>query len=103
MDTDTTLFARMNAADAAFRADDMNLDLLHVLEAAEKAYFAELAIWRARWTEIPTSDAKYSAETNAEDSEGTAEDELRYLQIAVRTYEMNIDAGYYNPDGSEKN
>lgn len=84
----TELHIAMTAAEAAWRADDMNLDKLHSYEAAERAWNAAVAAKRAEWNALPEGDQKSSAHENADDTEGTFEDELYWLQIAVRSYDV---------------
>lgn len=71
--------------EAAWRADDCNLDKLNAYEAAERAWEARRSELRAQWNALPQNEAKDSAEDNANDSEGT-EDELVWLEVAIRGY-----------------
>lgn len=87
MTNTTELFQTMKAAELAFNADDMNTEKLDVLEVAERAYFAEVAKRRAEWDALPAGERKDSAEQNAFDTEGTNVDQLRWLEIALGTYE----------------
>jgi hypothetical protein len=96
------LFNAMNAAEAAMIASDYDLDLCKVADKAREDFYAKMKTLRDAWNAIPNSDAKGSAIDSAYDTEGTDENELLWLDIAARTYEMNIDCGYYNADGSEK-
>jgi hypothetical protein len=85
----TALFQAFTAADAAWNADELNLDLLRASDAAYAAYMAAVAATRAEWNAIPEGNGKFSAEINAHDTEGTDIDELFWLEIAIRTYEIN--------------
>lgn len=96
----TDLYRSHQAAEAAWRADDMNLELLRTSDAAYAALMAATKTAREQWEAIPASDAKSSAENNAYDTEGTAEDQLRWFEVAIMTYNMNIDGGDFNADGS---
>lgn len=87
------LFQAHQAAQAAFDADGTLLTL-PALEAAERAFFAALAAASAEWNAIPEGAAKSSAETNAYDTEGTDENELYWLDIAIRTYAMTPEGGW---------
>ena len=84
----TDIYRAHVEAEAAYQADDLNLDLMHAANAAYRAYLAAVSQARAIWVALPEGDAKFSAETNAEDTEGCAEDELLWLEIAIRTFEM---------------
>ena len=97
----TELFRKMNEADAAWDADQMNLDLLRASDEAYAAY------WRAHreafdeWEAIPDCDAKYNAAINANDTEGCEEDPLRWSEIAMRSYIMLLDSGEYDANGND--
>lgn len=80
------LFARKNALEAAWLSDDLNLDKLNAYEQAEREYLSAVAAARAEWNALPSGDLKMSAEENAYDTEGTAEDELFWIQVAIRSY-----------------
>lgn len=84
------LFQKMIEAKTAWEADDMNLSKLSALEEAEVAFFAALKIAREKYEALPEGWAKDSAEQNAFDTEDTNVDELRWFEIALATYEMNI-------------
>ncbi len=84
----TELYQKMIATEAAFTADDRNLDKMHAADAAFKAYHDARIAARNEWNALPAGDAKDSAETNAFDTEGCLEDELRWFQIAIGTWEM---------------
>ncbi len=84
----TELYNTMIAAIHAHQADDMNVDKLNALEAAEAAYYGKRAELRAQWNAIPESDNKASAEENANDTEGTDIDTLYWFEIALRSYEL---------------
>jgi hypothetical protein len=86
----TDLYQTCIEADAAFHADDLNLDKLRVSDAAFAAYQMAIKAARAEWYALPGGDLKDSAETNAHDTEGTEIDELYWFEIAIRTYEMGI-------------
>jgi len=85
----TELHQKVLDTDAAWKADEMNLDKLHASDKAFADYMAAMAAARKVWMALPAGDAKDSAETNADDTEGCAEDELFWLEIAIRTFEMN--------------
>jgi hypothetical protein len=88
----TDIFQAHAAAEAAYQADDMNISLLNASDAAFAAYMKATATARDEWNALPKGDAKDSAETNAEDTEGTDVDQLYWYEIAIRTYEMIKDA-----------
>lgn len=88
----TDLYRAHVAADAAWQADELNLDLLNASDAAFAAYMAAVAEARRAWEALPDCDAKWSAETNAYDTEGTDIDELHWLQIAIRTFDIILEA-----------
>lgn len=84
----TTEYAALKVAEDAFMADDMNLDKLHALDAAEAVFFGALKVARAEWMALPDGPAKFSAETNAEDTEGCDTDELKWLRVALSTHQL---------------
>lgn len=84
----TALYNSMIEANAAFAADELNLEKLRVLEAAETAYYAAVAAKRAEWNARPTGDRKDSAEQNAVDTEGCEIDQLRWYEVALMTYNL---------------
>lgn len=80
----------MQSTEAAFLADDPSLASRAKLEVADKArteYFAALIAARNVWDAIADGEAKWSAEQNADDTEGCLTDQLRWLQIAIATHE----------------
>ena len=89
--TETTkLFQAHQAAEAAMQEGDYAIELQYAADRAFAAWIDAVKAARAEWMALPEGPAKFSAETNAEDTEGCAEDELRWFQIALATYEMNI-------------
>lgn len=95
----TDLYRAMIETEAAWSADAMNLDLLRAADAAFSAHLAAEGAARDRWDAIPAGDAKDSAEQNAYDTEDTGADALRWYEIALRTYEMNVDTGAFPAAG----
>lgn len=89
MTNTTELFQAMNTAEAAWNANELNIELLHAYEATERAYFGKIAELRKIWDTLPDGERKDSAITNAYDTEGTEADELRWFEIALMTYELN--------------
>jgi hypothetical protein len=89
----TELFARHQATEAAYQADDMNLDLMRAADKAYAAFMAGVEKARKEWDALPKGHAKDSAEQNAFDTEGTDVDELYWFVIAIRTYEINVNDG----------
>jgi hypothetical protein len=92
--TTTELFQTYQAAEAAsnaaHEADAPDaIALGQVSDRAFAAWRAAVAEARTIWQSFPAGARKSSAETNAEDTEGCAEDELRWFDIAIRTYEMD--------------
>jgi hypothetical protein len=98
----TELYQAYKKADAAFEASSTNLDLCNISNETFTAYMQAVGAARKEWEAITGSAAKDSAENNAFDTEGAVEDELYWFEIALSTYKMNIDCGYYNTDGSAK-
>jgi hypothetical protein len=88
----TDLYAAMNAAEAAFAADD-TIANLRALEAAEQAYFAYLKVARSQWNALPEGDRKDSAEQNANDTRDVDQafepgNELAWFHVALGSYDM---------------
>lgn len=96
----TDLFQTYQAAEAAMIAGEYSVELCRAYDAAGRAYYGAISHKRAEWSAIPYNAAKSSAETNADDTEDTDIDELRWLEIAFYTYRDAIDSGDYNADGS---
>ena len=91
----TALFQALHGRPrAGFDADELNLGALQALEAAERAFYGALGAAHAEWLALPEGGAKASAEQNAWDTEGTDEDELYWLQIALATYAMTPEGGW---------
>ena len=82
----TDLFETLKTAEAAWNADDLNLDLLYALEFAERAYGDAVAARRAKWNALPAGDTKSSAEENANDTEDCRFDRLRWFEVAICGY-----------------
>jgi hypothetical protein len=98
----TNLYQVHLAAEAAMIASDYTLESCQVADTAYAAYRTAVVAARTAWLAISSSDAKSSAETNAEDTEGTAVDELRWLEVALATYRMNLESGDYTAEGAAK-
>ena len=90
MTNTTALYQIHVAAEAAMIAADYELiTACQVADRAYAAYVAAVSAARAEWNALPVGERKDSAEQNAYDTEGCDEDELRWFEIAISTYEMN--------------
>ena len=87
MSEPTEEFLAMKLAEQTFHSNPMDLDALASLEAAEKVYFGKLGKLLAEWKAVPDSLDKMSAEQNASETEGCADDELKWVRIALATYQ----------------
>jgi hypothetical protein len=77
------------AADAA-RASTAPIDMLPLGQACDRAWAAYMAAVKAarlEWEALPKGDRKDCAEQNAYDTEDTDEDELRWFEVALATYD----------------
>jgi len=84
----TDSFKRLKAAEDKFMADQTSENLI-ALEKEEKIYFGFRNAKEEIWTKIPDSPRKDDARINANDTEGTSEDDLFWYQIALDTYYGN--------------
>lgn len=91
----TDLFAKLNAAEAAYEAFGFNVSLdqldacfeaLRALEDARCAYYSAIRERKAVWDTL-RGENRGSAIDNAYDTEGTDTDELYWLEIAIRSYD----------------
>jgi len=85
----TALYNDMKNAEAAEIANDYAIPFQNAALKAIHAYYAAVDDKRVLWNALPEDDRKASAEENANDSEGTAIDLLRWYEVALMTYELN--------------
>lgn len=89
-------------AEAAFQADELSFDKMKAANAAFAAYNDAEGKAEAAWAAIPASDAKDSAHSNADDTDGAYMCRLVWLYFAASTYQSNMDCGDFNADGSSR-
>lgn len=92
----TELFQKVVATEAAFTQSVKDsqigagdLQLMKIADEAFAEYVAAVSIARAKWDGVPSGDAKDSAEQNANDTEDTDVDQLRWYEIALMTWEVS--------------
>jgi hypothetical protein len=83
----TELYQKLIAAEQAEKAADYALPEQKVYLAAAMMYYQAVAKKRAEWKTIPDSLDKIRAEENADETEDTHIDGLRWYEIAFATYE----------------
>lgn len=89
MTNTTELYQKHIAAEKAMIEGNYELGLCDVADKAFAAYLGKIAELRAKWRAIPDGERKWSAEQNAIDTEDTDIDELRWLEVALMTYDLN--------------
>lgn len=85
--TVTALYQKMIAAEQAEKAADFALPEQKLYLALYEEYWCTVGKKRAEWKALPNSEEKDRAEENADETEDTNVDKLRWYEIAFATYE----------------